>query len=231
MDKRRVYYDHEPVYRRIKDAGGTGWRASTQEAFCKFLQSEYCPEPDRALDLGCGGGELALLLAKRGWGVTGVEYSETALDMARQNAEEAGVCVDFLHADLTQPLEVESGAFTLVTDNAVRHCLIGRQDRAAFMSNAFNALREGGMMFSLNSCSDGLPDYSNEQAQFDPNTRIALNRTRYWAPLAELLEEFTSAGFQVEHFEMWQDPPKSFCSSVAIYGRKPISEESPHPLT
>jgi SAM-dependent methyltransferase len=230
MDKRRVYYDHDPVYRHIRDEGGRGWRSSTLDAFRRFLDSESRPETGRALDLGCGGGELAILLAERGWEATGVEFSETALEMARENAAEAGVSVEFIRADVTKPLPIEAGTYTLVTDNAVRHCLIGRRDRMAFMSNAFTALRDGGVMFSVNSCADGIPDYSHPQAQFDPKTRIALNHTRYWATLAELLEEFTSAGFRVEHFEMWQDPPGDFCSTVVVYGSKPSSRDLPAEL-
>ena len=222
MDSRRVYYDHEPVYRRLRDKGGTGWHSSSLDAFHTFLAWEFLPEPGRALDLGCGGGELAILLATRGWEVTGVEFSETALEMARKNADESGVSVAFVRADVTKPLPLRPGRYTLVCDNAVRHCLIGRTDRMAFMANAFGALRDGGVMFSVNSCADGIPDYSHPQAQFDPETRIALNRTRYWATLAELLEEFVSAGLRVEHLEMWQDPPRCFCSSVAIYGAKPV---------
>ena len=140
MDSRRVYYDHEPAYRKFREEGGTGWKSSNLRAFNRFLESEYFPEPGRALDLGCGGGELAILLATRGWEVTGVEFSETALEMARENAQRAGVGIEFLHGDVTQPLPVPPAAYALVVDNAVRHCLIGSTDRMAFMANAFRAL-------------------------------------------------------------------------------------------
>ena len=48
-------------------------------------------EPGSALDLGCGEGADAVWLAARGWRVTGVDISQTALERAAAHAEEAGV--------------------------------------------------------------------------------------------------------------------------------------------
>ncbi|ANW22489.1 class I SAM-dependent methyltransferase [Streptomyces clavuligerus] len=47
-------------------------------------------EPGTALDLGCGEGADAVWLAARGWRVTGVDISATALRRAALHAEEAG---------------------------------------------------------------------------------------------------------------------------------------------
>ncbi|MCS7312507.1 MAG: methyltransferase domain-containing protein [Acidobacteria bacterium] len=46
---------------------------------------------DRVIDLGCGTGEDAVWLARRGISVTAVDASATILDVARQKAEAAGV--------------------------------------------------------------------------------------------------------------------------------------------
>jgi methylase of polypeptide subunit release factors len=102
-DRRRVYYDHEMVYGRIRNEGGTGWPSVDLKHFEAFLESEFCPKTGRALDLGCGGGELAILLAQRDWDVTGIEYSETALTMARENVIKAGVRVELLRGDVARP--------------------------------------------------------------------------------------------------------------------------------
>nr|WP_030491471.1 bifunctional NAD(P)/FAD-dependent oxidoreductase/class I SAM-dependent methyltransferase [Micromonospora chokoriensis] len=58
--------------------------------------------PGRALDVGSGEGADAVWLAERGWRVTAVDISTTALDRAAAHAESAGVAdrIEFLHADL-----------------------------------------------------------------------------------------------------------------------------------
>ncbi len=54
----------------------------------------------RALDLGCGEGRNAVWLAQRGWQVTGVDFSQVGLDKAARLAEQRGVWVQWLRADL-----------------------------------------------------------------------------------------------------------------------------------
>lgn len=58
--------------------------------------------PGRALDLACGEGRNAVWLARRGWQVTGVDYSDVAIEKGRRLAEHAGVEVDWIVADLLE---------------------------------------------------------------------------------------------------------------------------------
>ena len=48
-------------------------------------------KPGTALDLGCGEGGDVLWLATRGWQVTGVDISSTALERAAAHAAQAGL--------------------------------------------------------------------------------------------------------------------------------------------
>jgi SAM-dependent methyltransferase len=59
--------------------------------------------PGTALDAGCGEGADALWLAQRGWDVTAVDISQTALQRAASAAASTGAAdrVTWLHADLT----------------------------------------------------------------------------------------------------------------------------------
>lgn len=63
-------------------------------------------EPDfpqgRALDVACGAGRNAIFLAERGYSVDAIDYSGEALDTGRRRAEERGVEVNWIRADLDQ---------------------------------------------------------------------------------------------------------------------------------
>jgi 2-polyprenyl-3-methyl-5-hydroxy-6-metoxy-1,4-benzoquinol methylase len=54
----------------------------------------------RILELGCGHGRLAIMLAKRGYNVVAVDSNEVALGRARQHASHEGVSIDFQEADV-----------------------------------------------------------------------------------------------------------------------------------
>lgn len=69
--------------------------------------------PGRALDLGCGEGGDALWLAERGWAVTAVDISSTALARAREEAARRKLTVDWVQQDLAHPLP--SGPYDLVS--------------------------------------------------------------------------------------------------------------------
>jgi 2-polyprenyl-3-methyl-5-hydroxy-6-metoxy-1,4-benzoquinol methylase len=69
----------------------------------RFLVAETAAlAPGRALDLACGEGRNAVWLAEQGWQVTGVDFSEVALEKARRFAEDRGVRVDWVSADLLE---------------------------------------------------------------------------------------------------------------------------------
>lgn len=69
--------------------------------------------PGRALDLGCGEGGDAVWLAERGWTVTGVDISPTAVARATRAAADRGLPAEFRAVDLETWRTDES--FDLVT--------------------------------------------------------------------------------------------------------------------
>jgi SAM-dependent methyltransferase len=64
--------------------------------------------PGRALDAGCGHGAETIWLAARGWRVTAVDFSATALDIARASAASVGAEV----ADRIEWVEGDLGSWT-----------------------------------------------------------------------------------------------------------------------
>ena len=92
--------------------------------------------PGRALDLGCGAGRSAVWLADRGWRVTGVDFSDVALGLARKQRDD----VDWVLADLRE-YEPEPGAFDLVL---VLFVHLPPDERRALLVRAADALVTGG---------------------------------------------------------------------------------------
>jgi len=67
-----------------------------------------------ALDIACGRGRNALLLAESGYRVTAVDYSGVALKQLEQEAHKRGLQVETIHCDLEQQPELPQKQFDLI---------------------------------------------------------------------------------------------------------------------
>lgn len=117
-------------------------------AECDFLEQifqGYASGPvRRILDLGCGTGGHAIPLARRGFAVTGIDFSEQMLLTARTKADRAEVALelaagDVRHVELGQTFEVAISMFAVMsyqTTNA---------DLAAAIQTARRHLLPGGL--------------------------------------------------------------------------------------
>jgi len=73
-----------------------------------FLEQHLCMLPGmRVLDVGCGHGRHALELAHRGYSVVGLERMPGFLSLARQQAEAAGLEVEWVEGDAREFDRVE----------------------------------------------------------------------------------------------------------------------------
>lgn len=213
----RPYYDHEPAYRRIHAANGKGWDDLTSagtagsdsyDALDGFLASAWRPAAhatSRAIDLGCGGGQGSLRLARCGFRTTGVDFSPTAIDLAKRNSAKAGIDVAFHVADCLDMRGFARASFDLAVDNHTLHCLLGG-DRARFLQQAAHLLRPGGLLFSETMSCEGRPDFAG--LGVDPVTRTNAAGNRYWVGRDELLGEFESAGFEVLRVDARSQPDR-----------------------
>lgn len=104
--------------------------------------------PGRAVDLGCGEGRNAVWLAEQGWQVTGVDFSEVAIDKAAQIASRRGVEVDWVCADATswQPPARRDGASDRFDLAIAFYLQLPSGARSAAMANAFGLLNSDGLL-------------------------------------------------------------------------------------
>jgi SAM-dependent methyltransferase len=107
--------------------------------------------PGDALDLGCGEGGDAIWLARRGWRVTAVDVSATALDRAAADAATAGVGgrIDFQQQDLA--IAIPSGAFDLVSAQYLHSPI--EFPRVRVLREAASAVTTGGLLLIVDHAS------------------------------------------------------------------------------
>ena len=119
--------------------------------------------PGRALELGCGMGSNAVWLAERGWRVTAMDFSENAIEKARQLARERGVDVEFVIADASS--YQTDGEYDLVTSFYVQ---LSPEQRVKMLSLAGEALVPGGTLLFVSH------DRSNPPAEWSKEDLLSL---------------------------------------------------------
>ena len=91
---------------------------SDAEPLVDLVEALADPAPEaRILDVACGRGRHARILARRGYDVTGVDLSRRALEVARARAEEEGLEIAFERGDMRESIAEAAfdGAVNLFT--------------------------------------------------------------------------------------------------------------------
>ena len=101
----------------------------------------------RVIDIGCGTGDLSLWLAEQGRTVTGVDFLEKPLEMARQKAADRGLAVNFLQMDAVTVGELPE-RFDAATDCGLFHTF-DTAGRAAYVGALKHLLEPGSRVFLL----------------------------------------------------------------------------------
>jgi len=147
--------------------------------------------PGRALDLACGEGRNAIWLGERGWRVTGVDFSDVAIEKARQFAASRGVEGEWIAADLRDYVPA-AAAFDLVL---VFYFHVGADVRRPILRAAASAVADGGTFLLVGHDSTNLEGgYGGPR---DP-------RVLYTA--ADVVSDLDGCGLEVERVERVDRP-------------------------
>jgi SAM-dependent methyltransferase len=112
--------------------GDTPWETGRPSSELQRVVAEVPVRPCRALELGCGAGASAVWLAQQGFDVTALDLSPLAIERASRRAQDAGVQVRFLVADVLQPPAELAGPFAFFFDRGCYHA-VRREDPTAYL--------------------------------------------------------------------------------------------------
>ena len=130
-------------------AGVPNWDIGRpQEAFVALAESGRVR--GRVLDVGCGTGELAMFLARRGHDVLGIDLSPRAIQQAREKAGGRRIDAEFAVWDALDlgSLARSGFRFDTVVDSAMFHVL-GDAERGRFVDGLAQVIPPGGHYYVL----------------------------------------------------------------------------------
>ncbi|MEV0564908.1 class I SAM-dependent methyltransferase [Dactylosporangium sp. NPDC050588] len=136
-DAHAATFDEQPDHGLRDPAVRTAWAS---------LLNSVLPVPSASVvDIGCGTGSLAVLLAETGHRVHGLDASSAMLDVARRKAAERGVALSLVRGDASWP-PFAAGSFDVVL---VRHVLWAMTEPQATVVRWIDLLRPDGRLVMI----------------------------------------------------------------------------------
>ena len=111
-------------------------------AFMRHVDELNLPKGARALDAGCGDGNITFPLAQRGFDVVGIDFGDAVLaegEKARKRLNVDNILFEL--GDLNNPLRFESESFDLVTSE---HVIMKVRNYQVALSEFYRVLKPGG---------------------------------------------------------------------------------------
>lgn len=142
------------------DRAALGKTAGTEDLIAKELEQrtllKYLPESGKVLEIGCGTGETARLVAERLPDLTAIDSAKGMIYRAYQDAPD----IDFRVADL---FEIE-GTFDLIY---TQRCLINIAEQERAFQVIADHLNPGGRYLSVECSQDGLDAINRARARVE----------------------------------------------------------------
>jgi len=165
IQRAQAYSRYAAVYDRI---GQRIFGERIAEATLAFL-AEQNVYPNSVIDLACGTGAATLVFAREGLAVTGVDLSNSMLEVACQAGIEAGIYVTWRQQDMRQLTVVEPVDLVTCFYDGINY-LIEIDDLDVVFSRVWDALLpDGYFIFDLNT-------REKFDASWNDSCQIATNR-------------------------------------------------------
>jgi ubiquinone/menaquinone biosynthesis C-methylase UbiE len=135
------YDEWDQIYRQYP-LEELGWElGKPRPILVEFIEKRLIKK-GKALDICCGAGTNTVYLAEKGFEVTGIDISSTAIGIAKKKAKQANVNINLMVQNFLN-LPFEKAEFDFVFDMGCFHH-VKVEDRPAFIKGVYRVLKNGG---------------------------------------------------------------------------------------
>jgi SAM-dependent methyltransferase len=193
------------AFEELKQKASVAWGAAPFEkvepeirVMHDHLLARLEPGPgERWLDLACGAGAVAMLAAREGAIVTGVDFAPGLIEAAKRRAAEQGLPIDYLVADC-EDLPFENGGFDVVSSSVG---FIFAPDHAAAARELARVTKPGGRIgITAWEMTGSFAELFELQARFQPPPPEGAGSPFEWGR-REHAEDLLGDAFQLEFDE------------------------------
>lgn len=139
--------------------------------FMDFAERESL-KPGTALDLGCGEGRYSIYLARNGWSVKAVDFSDKGIEKLRNYAEENDFDIEAEVADVRN-YEIEEEKYDLIMAVTILDH-INKENDTLIARRMKNALKPGGYLFAQAHTKQD-PGYDPDSPEKSPTSAAIMH--------------------------------------------------------
>lgn len=172
----------------------------------QFSQREF----PTVIDYGCGPGLYTERLAKKGYTVTGIDFSVRSIQKATASAVEQNLPIQYIHGDYLkwQPQDVYDLALLIYCDYGA----LSKEDRKKVLENLYGALRSGGYLFMDNFTTTQWKDFKEETSWnvydtssfWSEGSHVVLNRSKKYEENTVLEQAIVLTDQQEKIYNIWK---------------------------
>lgn len=197
----------ERIYKKPKEAGWTFEQPPKE--IIELVQTGKI-KPCKVLEIGCGEGVSSIFLASKGFQVTGIDWSETAIKTAKQNAKKSSVSCKFLAMDF-EDMDKLKQKFDFIFDWRFLHDIVNKNDRKKYVKLVNRCLNKRGKYLSV-SFSKEDPEIKGRKKIIKSSKGVLV----YFASMEEL-EQLFKPHFKVAERKIIRVPRKKRGERLANY--------------
>jgi cyclopropane fatty-acyl-phospholipid synthase-like methyltransferase len=160
---------------RVRDRHNIPGIAEWDRRLVAFVEHVCQLEPPaRILDLACGGGDQAKILAEKGYEMVGIDIAPSLVEYARRQLKESGLSGDFVVRDM-RAIDYD-GEFDACVILSGSFGLFGEVADTRLLCSIHKALKKGGKVFIMFVSAHQQPAHSREWKEMKDGWQL----TEHW---------------------------------------------------
>lgn len=140
-----VKVNNRSFWNELYQSSSDGWDIGTPTPiFLDLLENNFFAKDSSILIIGCGKGYDAIAAAKFGYDVTGLDFSDSAIEFAKSLSLRENLKINFITQDLFTVPDKIKNSFDYLYDY-VTYCAIDPKRRKEYVKSVAGLLKPGGI--------------------------------------------------------------------------------------